>query len=98
STAPEMKSAKAAGKRKIPLQAASGLPDTAPEGQSNFENALRAAQEELAEKLESEAWNCEVSTREAVLAAQPTEKLSAFHSGFEGWGNKVCAAATEYYN
>jgi len=92
-----MKPVKAAGKQKTPPQTASGAPDKAPTGQSIFEDALCSIQEELAIKLWEDAQACEISTRDAVLAAQPAEKLSAFHSGFEKWGAELCASISEYY-
>lgn len=48
-------------------------------------------------ELEREARACECSTREAIREAQLTEKLWAFHSGFEEWQKKLCASGTKYY-
>ncbi|MGH9501349.1 MAG: hypothetical protein ACRD20_00715 [Terriglobales bacterium] len=47
-------------------------------------------------ELEREARECERSTRETILKSQPTKKISAFHSGFNKWQEKLCASATNY--
>jgi hypothetical protein len=93
-----MKPAKVAGKQKQPAHARTDMPDSAPPGQSTFEDALRSLQEELAIELEKDVWGCEQSTKTAVDAAQPAERLPAFYSGFNEWGDKLCASGTRYYN
>jgi hypothetical protein len=98
STARSMKPAKATRKLEIPAQVASGFPNIAPENQSILENALHAAQENLTIELKKDARDCEHSTAAAILAAQPAERLSAFYSGFDEWGDKLCASTTKYYN
>src|ERR1700704_3625115 len=81
----KMKPAKAAGKRKTSAQAVNAVSDSAPKSQPTFDDAIHSAQEKLVIKLENHALDCEISTREAIRAVQPTEKLSAFHSGFDEW-------------
>jgi len=95
-TPPKLKPVKAAGKRKISAPVARA--DSAPKGQPTFDDAMHSIHEKLAIKIEKDARDCEISTREAILAAQPTEKRSAFHSGFDEWRDRLCASATEYYN
>jgi hypothetical protein len=106
-----LKPAKAAGKQKTPAQTASGEADnisTRTSTLSLFEQALCAARElwlgppvgepgKIGE-LENETLRCEHSTAQAILAAQPTEKLSAFYHGFDDLQEKLCAAAAKYYN
>jgi hypothetical protein len=93
-----LKPVKAAGKRKISAPVARAVSDSAPKGQPTFDDAMHSIHEKLAIKIEKDARDCEISTREAILAAQPTEKRSAFHSGFDEWRDRLCASATEYYN
>jgi hypothetical protein len=75
-----------------------GTPDPTPTGQSIFEDALHSLQEDLAIELAKDVRGCERSTKTAVDAAQPAQKLSAFHTGFDGWCDKLCASTTKYHN
>ena len=82
--------------------------DNASVSLSAFEQALNAARDLLLGppegepgkigELENETWGCERSTAEAILGTQPTEKRSAFYHGFDELREKLCAAATKYYN
>lgn len=95
-TAPKIKPAKVSGNARKPAPARKSTKTSAPTGQSIFEDALRSVQEDLAIELEKDLWACERSTQTAVDGVQPTEKLSTFHSGFDGWLDKLCASAEEY--
>jgi hypothetical protein len=109
-TVPKLKSVRAAGKQETPAQSRSGAPDNASvvaAPLTPFQQAMRAIQEQWlgppagrpgsVGRLVEQISQCELSTKRAILEAQPTEKLPAFDSGFKKLQENLCASATACY-
>jgi hypothetical protein len=109
-TAAKIKPAKADGKQEIAAQPASAAPQNASTKAAilaPFKQARLAIERGYlgppegehgkVGRLVDETSQCESSTKRAILAANPTEKLTAFVSGFNEWQEKLCASATACY-